>query len=57
MGLLLLAFAAGASGADPAPPQIASASLPVAPAPGHRLRIGLVLSGGGARGAGSHRCS
>ncbi|HTC53595.1 MAG TPA: patatin-like phospholipase family protein [Steroidobacteraceae bacterium] len=48
MGWLLLAFAAVAFGADAAPAPTDTSS---APAPGHRLRIGLVLSGGGARGA------
>ncbi|HEV2703774.1 MAG TPA: patatin-like phospholipase family protein [Steroidobacteraceae bacterium] len=48
--LLLLVFAVTALGADPAPTQTAPAATPPPP-PGHRLRIGLVLSGGGARGA------
>jgi NTE family protein len=48
--LVLLAFVGNALGADPAPLPTA-APLPVATLPGHRLRIGLVLSGGGARGA------
>jgi NTE family protein len=48
--LVLLAFAGSALGADPAPAPAATA-LPVATLPAQRLRIGLVLSGGGARGA------
>jgi NTE family protein len=48
--LVLLAFAGSALGADPPPAQTAT-PVPVATVPGQRLRIGLVLSGGGARGA------
>ena len=44
----MLAFAAGAGAADP----VSDPAAPPAPGPtGHRPRIGLVLSGGGARGA------
>ncbi len=48
--LLLLALGGTALAADPAAAQPTTAS-PAAAAPGHRLRVGLVLSGGGARGA------
>jgi NTE family protein len=54
--LALLGFVAGATAADPAAapvpaPTACRAPPQVAPAAGHRPRIGLVLSGGGARGA------
>src|SRR5580700_3721916 len=51
--LMLLAFAVAAGAADPAPgaaPPVAAPAPDVATAR-HRPRIGLVLSGGGARGA------
>ena len=51
--LVLLAFAVAAAAADPAPGATppAAATAPGVTSPGHRPRIGLVLSGGGARGA------
>ncbi len=53
--LALLGFAGMAAGADPAAAPVSSApgtaSLTVPAGPPHRPRIGLVLSGGGARGA------
>jgi NTE family protein len=47
--LLLLVFAVSAVAADP--PPCSAPQAVTAPAVGHRPRIGLVLSGGGARGA------